>query len=106
MRSKKLSVLFCVVEELIDELGKIDDSKLHKIIDSLAISLRDSREFLDNPNVLIKPSQLVSGFEQGLLETSQTLVSLPELTRARSIKTFYSVVNKHIPELFDKQKKH
>ena len=105
MRSKKLKALFCVYAELIDELGKINDSKLHYLVDSWVISLRESQNYLDDPDIPIKPSQLVSGFEQGLLETPQLLVELPEQCRAGSIKIFYSVVQKHIPELFDKHQK-
>ena len=77
MRSKKLKALFCVYAELIDELGKINDSKLHYLVDSWVISLRESQNYLDDPDIPIKPSQLVSGFEQGLLETPQLLVELP-----------------------------
>ena len=105
MRSQKLRALFCVYAELIDELGKINDSKLHVLVDGWVISLRESQNYLDDPDIPIKPSQLVSGFEQGLLETPQLLLELPEQYRASSMKIFYFVVQKHIPGFFDKQQK-
>lgn len=104
MKSKKLKALLDIYEELIQELSQFDDPFLDKVINSLSTSLKQTNEMLSDTNSPIKPSQFVSGFEQGLRDMHVMLGDLSSSIRPPALKVFYRVVVNHLPDFFQKSK--
>ena len=106
MKSKKLETLVNVYKELTEELGKLNIPELEPLLDSWSVSLGQVNEILDNPDNAIKPSQLASGFEQGLRDMHLMLGDLNSQYRSSAIKVFYKIVGLHLPGFFQKSKAH
>lgn len=104
MRSKKLETLVNVYKELAEELGKLNSPELEPLLNGWSVSLDQVNEIINNPDDAIKPSQLVSGFEQGLRDMHLMLGDLNSQYRSSAIKVFYKVVGLHLPCFFQKSK--
>jgi hypothetical protein len=104
MRSKKLETLVNVYKELAEELGKLNSPELEPLLNSWSVSLGEVNEIINSPDHVIKPSQLASGFEQGLRDVHLILGDLKAQYRSPAIKAFYKVVGLHLPSFFKKSK--
>jgi hypothetical protein len=89
MRSKKLETLVNVYKELAEELGKLNSPELEPLLNSWSVSLGEVNEIINSPDHVIKPSQLASGFEQGLRDVHLMLGDLKAQYRSPVIKAFY-----------------
>ena len=104
MKSKKLEALINVYKELAEELGKLNSPDLEPLLNSWSVSLGQVNEIINNPDNAIKPSQIASGFEQGLRDTHLMLGDLNAQYRSSAIDIFYKVVGLHLPSFFQKSK--
>ena len=104
MKSKKLETLINLYKELAEELGKLNSPELEPLLNSWSISLGQVNEIINNPDNAIKPSQIASGFEQGLRDTHLMLSDLNAQYRSSAIEIFYKVVGSHLPSFFQKSK--
>ncbi|WP_430461457.1 hypothetical protein ACQUQU_01390 [Thalassolituus sp. LLYu03] len=104
MRSKKLETLIILYKELAEELGKLKSPELEPLLNSWSVSLGQINEIINNPDNAIKPSQIASGFEQGLRDTHLILGDLNAQYRSSAIEIFYKVVGSHLPSFFQKCK--
>lgn len=104
MKSKKLETLINVYKELAEELGKLNSPDLEPLLNSWSVSLGQVNEIINNPESAIKPSQIASGFEQGLRDTHLMLGDLNAQYRSSAIEIFYKVVGLHLPSFFQKSK--
>lgn len=104
MRSKKLETLVNVYKELAEELGKLNSPELEPLLNGWSVSLDQVNEIISNADNPIKPSQLASGFEQGLRDIHVMLGDLNAQHRSSAIKVFYKIVGLHLPSFFQKSK--
>ncbi|NRQ41688.1 hypothetical protein HRH59_03770 [Rheinheimera sp. YQF-2] len=104
MKSKKLETLVNVYKELAEELGKLNSPELEPLLNSWSVSLGQVNEIISNPDNAIKPSQLASGFEQGLRDMHLMLSDLNVQYRSPAIGVFYKIVGLHLPGFFQKSK--
>jgi len=104
MKSKKLNTLVIVYRELSEELSKLNSEELEPLLKSWALSLEQINEITSNPNSSVKPSQIASGFEQGLRDTHLLLSDLPRQYRSPAVKIFYKIVGSHLSNFFEKNK--
>ena len=104
MKSKKLETLINLYKELAEELGKLNSPELEPLLNSWSISLGQVNEIINNPDNAIKPSQIASGFEQGLRDAHLMLSDLNAQYRSSAIEIFYKVVGSHLPSFFQKSK--
>lgn len=104
MGSKKLEILVNVYKELAEELSKLNSPELEPLLNGWSVSLGQVNELINNPDNAIKPSQLASGFEQGLRDVHLMLGNLNTQYRSPAIKVFYKIVGSHLPNFFQKSK--
>lgn len=104
MKSSKLDTLIYVYKELASELGKLNSPELEPLLNSWSVSLEQVNEIINSHDNAVKPSQIASGFEQGLRDTHLMLGELNVQYRSLAIEVFYKVVGLHLPRLFQKSK--
>jgi hypothetical protein len=104
MKSKKLESLVNVYKELAEELGKLNSPELEPLLNGWSVSLDQVNKIISHPDNAIKPSQLASGFEQGLRDMHLILGDLNAQYRSSAIKVFYKIVGLHLPSFFQNSK--
>lgn len=107
MKSKKLEARLQLISELIEDLGSLDIDGLNKFLESWGHSASQYRKLASMSSPPVTSSALVAGIDQGLREFPELIIDL-KLTDAVSMETmrrFYSIVDKYIPEHFDAEKK-
>jgi uncharacterized protein YciW len=102
MKHTKFDKLICIYDELGRQLGALNYPELEMILKSWTMSKSQIQSALNNPESNMRPSQFVSGLEQGLNETPLILSDLAEDKRVATLKLFYRVVKSNIPDFFKK----
>ena len=102
MKTTKLNKLIHTYEKLGKELRELNLTELEAVLKSWEMSLSQINSEVNNPESSIKPSQFVSGLEQGLIETPLNLADLADEKRRSALRVFYRVVESNIPDFFEK----
>ena len=95
----KLQKLVAVCEQFHESLNEVPDSKAEKLLDNW----KSIRGVYQNPPPGVKPSQLASGLEQGLLELPMLIASIAEPHRARVAQALHVAIQVEFPSFLATQ---
>ncbi len=102
MKSTRFDILISTYNELDKQLRALNYPELNGILESWSMSTSQMKSAINDAEKKIRPSQLVSGLEQGLNETPLNFSDLADDKRTTSLKVFYDVVESNIPGFFNK----